>query len=119
MTEHKKKFISIMKIELEDLIEDLNHLVDDYRDKKEHDLITNYVFMENLALLQHEMYGIKKFSQFISSLNLSEFKDINGISEHIKEVLEKKITSSDFASCLFPMICRRLVKAAHYVENYV
>jgi hypothetical protein len=119
MSEHKKKFINIVVIELEDLIEDLNHLVDDYKNKKEHDVITNYVCMENLALLQHEMYGIKKFTEMISVIKLEDFKNIEEISEYIKELLQKKITTSDFASCLLPMISRRIVKAVHYIENYI
>jgi hypothetical protein len=119
MNEHKKKFIGIIKIELEELIEDLNHLVDDYREKKENDLITNYVFLENLALLRHEMYGIKKLSELISALNVNDFRNIEEISEYIAEMLQKKISTSDFESCLLPMVCRRLAKAAHYVENYV
>ncbi len=119
MKERKRKFISIIKIEMEDLIEDLNDLVDDYKEKKEKDLITKYVFMENLALIQHEMYGIRKFSEIIGTLNLDDYKDIEEISNHIKDILEKKIAIADFASCLFPMISRRIVKTSKYVKEYL
>ena len=119
MKECKEKFISIIKIEMEDLIKDLNNLVDDYKEKKEKDLITNYVFMENLALLRHEMYGIRKFSEILETLKLDSYKDIEEISDCIKDILEKKINLSDFASCLFPMICRRIVKASKYVKDYL
>jgi transcription-repair coupling factor (superfamily II helicase) len=119
MKERKKKFINIIKIEMEDLIEDLNNLVDDYKEKKEKDLITNYVFMENLALIQHEMYGIGKFSEIVCALNLEDYKDIEEISDHIKDILEKKIATSDFANCLFPMISRRIAKASKYVKDYL
>ena len=90
----KKKFLSILKIEMEDLIEDLKSHVNDYKEKKEQDLITNYVFMENLALLQHEMYGIRKFLEMISLLDLNDYKNIEEISNHIKNLLEKKIADS-------------------------
>lgn len=119
MYEHKRKFVSIVKAELDDLIEDLNHLVDDYKEKKDHDLITSYVFLENLALLRHEMYGIRRISDVISTLKLEDYKDIREISDCIKEILENKISGSDFAGCLLPMISRKIDKAANYVNNYI
>ena len=105
-----------MKIELEDLVADLNHLVEDYTSRKKAGNITNYVFMENLALLKHEMYGINKFIGVLHEISIDEYSSIDELLQDVIKKLRKMIIKIDFEECLFPMIERRLIKVAKFIE---
>jgi hypothetical protein len=53
VSEHKIKFMKIIFIEIEDLIEDLKHLIAEHETRKAHNEITEYVCRENVALLEN------------------------------------------------------------------
>ena len=64
----KQKFLEILKVELNDLGSDLDVLVDEYKKRKSKNEITEYVFLENLAVLKREMYGIDNLIEAIDSV---------------------------------------------------
>jgi hypothetical protein len=49
-------FIAILEVELQDLEHDIQLLMADSEERHNHEEISNYVYMENLALLQKELF---------------------------------------------------------------
>jgi hypothetical protein len=111
----KQKCIGIMKLELKDMAEDLEMLVNAYIEKKARGLITNYVFLENLALLKHEMYGLKRISDMLDGIDTEAYDSIEDMIGDLKVKIKEKIKSSDLPERLWPLVVRRLKKVVLYI----
>lgn len=111
----KHKYIKVLKIEMEDLNEDINMYREKITKDKNCGEITNYVFMENLALLQNEIIGIETVNKYLDSLDVNEFETIEDIITKIKTDLEKKLREDGIAQALYIYLERKIDKVRTYV----
>ena len=66
MREKLNKYLKVLKVELEDLEEDLRLLESLYNQRAQREEITHYLFLENVSLVKSEISGI---DQIIHSLD--------------------------------------------------
>ncbi|MBN1498704.1 MAG: hypothetical protein JW982_00990 [Spirochaetes bacterium] len=117
MKDLKKKYIQILKIELEDLHNDIDMYMEQMQNDAQCGEITNYVFRENLALLNNETVGIEIINEYLDTLNLDEFEDINALMQKIKSDLLEKLEKDGIAHALFIYLERKLDKVSLYVSQ--
>ena len=111
------KYLDILRIEAEDLVEDIEALLDENENRKEKEEITNYVFLNNRAILQREKSGMKRVVQFIDTIKPREYSDLDEMIHDIEERLREKIRSSNMAQALLPLLKRKLEKVKLYVTH--
>jgi hypothetical protein len=113
----KKKYLSILRIEVQDLIEDIGLIVEEYKKRKERGEITNYVFLENLAVLLHEIRGVNNLVEVLDGVDPDSYSDLEEMVRDIEQRLRGRITDSNLEEALFPLVKRKLEKVTKYVSH--
>jgi len=113
----KKKYLGILRIEIEDLVEDIGILVEDYRKRQQRGEITNYVFLENLAVLYHEVSGVNSLVEVIDSINPDDYEDLDAMIEDIEGRIRTRVEKAHLAEPLYPLVKRKLEKVAEFVSR--
>lgn len=112
-----EKYIKILKIELEDLHKDIEMYMERVESEKKCGEITNYVFMENLALIKNEIIGLDIINGYLDKLDLSEFSSIDKLANRIKEDLTKKLKEDGIAHALNIYLERKIDKVSEYLKK--
>lgn len=110
-----KKFLEILRIELEDLIIDLelNETILAKR-LKEHE-ITEYVFLENISLLKKEILGIEKIKLMLKETD-GQYTSIEDLREKIENYFHDEIKSAGLPNVVFLLVNRKLDKVVKYMS---
>ena len=115
MKDKIKKYTRILRIELEDLEEDLLMMAEIYHQRELKREITDYVFLENLSLLQSEIAGIDNIINSLDKINSDDFPSIQNFAEHISKQFKKKIEDAGFPDSVFELVNRKLIKVSRYI----
>jgi hypothetical protein len=113
----KSRYLDILRIEVEDLIEDIGLVVEVYKKRKERGEITNYVFLENLAVLIHEKKGLNNLMELLGSIDAESYSDLKEMIGDIEKKIISRINDSHLEEALLPLVKRRLKKVARYVNQ--
>ena len=113
----KGKYLEILKIELEDLAEDIKLLVDDYKTRRESGEITNYVLLENLALLTHEIHGAESFVNILRDMQPDDYASLDEMVAVIDSKMGDLIEHGGHDPLLHKMVKRKLAKLTAYVSG--
>jgi len=113
----KKKYISILRIELEDLQTDIENLMKELERRKESRECTDHVFLHNLTLFKNELLGVNTFSRILDSLNPQDYNNVDEMIEDISQRFQKIVKAHDFAPAIGILIQRKLDKVARYVKH--
>jgi hypothetical protein len=111
----QRKYLNILRIEIEDLIEDIGLIVDEYRRRKEKGEITNYVFLENLAVLHNELLGVGDMKKMLDSIDPEVYDGLDEMVFDIETKIQNRIKNSNLAQALFPLVKRKLEKVSKYL----
>ena len=109
------KYLEILKIELKDLIEDLEFSEDVLAKRfKEHE-ITEYVFMENIGLLKKEILGIEKVKRMIEA-SAKDDLTIKELRELIETYFSREISTAGLPNVVMLLVTRKLDKIDKYIR---
>lgn len=108
-------FLKILKAELEDLLEDLQAVEERYRERFAGAEITNYVLLENEALLSREFESIQALILRIDGMNSSQYKSVNEIVEDLDAVAREFIHSKEYPAAVHRLLRRKMDKVYSYV----
>jgi len=108
-------FLKILHAELEDLLEDLHAVEARYRERFASAEITNYVLLENEALLNREEESIRKLLISIDGLNSARYKSVNEIIEDLDAVVREFITDREYPAAVHRLLRRKMDKVLSYV----
>lgn len=117
MIQKNQAFLKMFVLELDDLHQDIELLIERYKDAREHESITNYVFMENVALMKNELFGIDSFLSEVQSLNPDNFKDIHELIDHCRELLISRSHEKGIAPSAIVLAERKMQKILLYIEG--
>ncbi|WP_319561175.1 hypothetical protein [Marispirochaeta sp.] len=119
MQERVGKFLRILKVELEDLEEDINTLAG-LTDKRRQDrAITEYVHMENISLLKQEFAGIKKIVDELDNVELVEQETFTDFIARLKQRTQEIIHNSAYPDAVYLFVERKIDKVADYISSRV
>ena len=112
------KFLKVLRIELEDLHDDIELLVEDTMQRFKDHNITEHVCYENIAVLRSEEFGIKHFIEIIDATDPAAFDSIDAVAGHLKQAFEAEIRRSGLARAAYILAERKIERVSRYVESY-
>ena len=115
MKEPGPKYLKILKIELEDLVEDINVLLSVCDQRKQSGEITNYVFLENATVLKNEISGINNFLHGVDGIDISQYKNLKDLIEDIDVMFKQRTKDYDFPEAVYAIVKRKLNKVSRYI----
>ncbi|HEX3020071.1 MAG TPA: hypothetical protein VHP36_07200 [Chitinispirillaceae bacterium] len=104
-------------LELEDLHQDIKLLIERCKDAREHDSITNYVFMENIALMENEFFGIDSFLSEVRSIKTDDFSDVHELIDNCRQLLTKRCHEKGIAPSALVLADRKMKKILSYIDG--
>ena len=115
MIQQKTAFLRILKVEMDDLEKDIELLIQEYTQKHDNDQMTNYVFNENLALLQRELFGLKGFREEIAAMEPGEEKSLEELREHLDNRLKERVLEKGLPNAILLLMERKIGKVVDYI----
>ncbi len=116
MINAKGAFKEIMLVELHDLIEDIRQLILVCAERRRREEITNYVHMENTALFNNHLLGVKGFYGDVKDYDIDKPQTTVEMASDLKSLLEDRVKRHDLAPALIPLVVRKIDKVFSYVR---
>jgi hypothetical protein len=110
-------FISILEIELKDLQDDIQMIMADTEVKKHHDEISNYVYMENLQLLNKELFDVDGVIHKLRKLDPADYVSQKEVSDFLLKDLKSKVERKLIPPVLLSMVERKFDKVVTYITQ--
>jgi len=111
-----KIFQEIFLIELNDLDEDINALIEQSKYKFTHEEISNYVCLENLAVLQNELFGVEGYIDEVKRIDPESYDSIDDMIKSLHEILQKRIEEKGIVHSILLLVERKLDKVKKYIS---
>jgi hypothetical protein len=111
------KFISIFRIELKDLEEDINYLLEILEKRRDSQEITNYVYMGNKGLLLNEISCVHELLDRISNIDAYQHESVEVMIADVKKMLDKRIQDCAFPEALHGLVQRKFEKVCTYIMS--
>jgi len=108
-----KSFVAILKIEIEDLTADVELMMNECQKKKDAGKITDYVYLENMALYRHELLAVRSFARLLESTELSNFETLDALITYLQESFRE----SGYVRAINICVERKMKKVAGYVSR--
>ena len=83
-----QNYLTILRIELDDLSTDIEHLIQECSEGLEHGFISQNVFMQNLATFKNELLGVHSFQKILDTLQPEEYSDLDSFIEDCSDCLD-------------------------------
>ena len=115
MREVKRNYITILKLELEDLEIDIEKLIEHCEEACENSDLSANVFLENLALFKNELLAVNIFEKMLDGLDIEQFASLDELVQFIKKSFEEKVRALGLAKAIIRYVERKLTKVADYV----
>jgi ferritin len=109
------KFISIFRIELQDLAEDFNDLIEILEKRKTSQEITNYVYMGNKGVLLNEIASVEELLDSISKIDAYQYESVEDMIADVHQMIDKRIQERDFPAVVRDLVQRKFDKVCKYV----
>ncbi|MHC4917547.1 MAG: hypothetical protein ACYTGB_18890 [Planctomycetota bacterium] len=113
----KERFVKILRIELEDLREDIEQLIDECKHEMEHPRHNEYVYLENLAVLKNELLGLGHFARILDEIDVEADADLDAVIAHIKTSFTTEIERCGLAPAAIRLVERKIEKVRKFVET--
>ncbi len=119
MRDKFKKFIRILKIELEESEQDLRFLEDLHKQREEAGEITQYVFRENMNLLKNEISSVREILGSVDDMieNRDAYDSFTEMVDALKRKVKDKVDRSTNAQAVYDIVSRKIDKVLKYVQD--
>jgi hypothetical protein len=119
MRDKFKKFIQILKIELEESEQDLHFLEDLHKQREEAGEITQYVFRENMNLLKNEISSVREILYSVDDMieNRDDYDSFVEMVDALKRKVKDKVDRSTNAEAVYDIVSRKIDKVLKYVQE--
>ena len=111
------KFLQVFRIELEDLEEDLKVLSTMYNEREQKGEITQYVLLENNALIMNEISGVESILQSLSGVSPVQYASLEEMVVDIDRQFRDKTEHAGFPDVVYELVKRKLDKVLKYVTD--
>jgi len=111
------KFISIFRIELQDLKEDISDLLEILEKRKDSQEITNYVYMGNKGVLLNEITCVEELLDSISAIDAYQYDSVEDMIADVRLMICSRIEECDFPDAVRNLVQRKFYKVVKYVTG--
>ena len=115
MREYKKKYLKILRIEIEDLQEDIGDLIEESKKESETGTLSQYVFLENLVIFRKELLSLGVFFKVLDSIDPDKFKSLDEMIDFIRSNFMEKMKECGLIHAICNFVERKLMKVKKYV----
>ena len=109
------KLISIFRIELQDLEEDINDLLAILEKRRDSQEITTYVYLENKGVLLNEIACVKELLGKIGAIDANRYESVEALVATLGELLAERIKECAFPEAVHSLVQRKFEKVCSYV----
>ena len=109
--------MEILRVELDDLKEDLELLINESEKERRNGRLTDHVFFANLALFKNELLGVDAFFKIIDGTDPDVFENLDDLLAHLRSAFREKVRVYGLAQAVNVCVERKLKKVAHYVTQ--
>jgi len=111
------KFISIFRIELQDLEEDINDLLELLEKRKDSQEITNYVYMGNKGVLLNEIACVRELLDSMSTIDAYQYESVDAMLAAVRTMVDRRIKDCAFPEVVHNLVQRKFEKVCSYVMD--
>ncbi|MDZ7722545.1 MAG: hypothetical protein U5R06_06955 [candidate division KSB1 bacterium] len=111
----KKHYLAILSVELDDLKEDIEHLITELEQSKKQHRCTEHVFLHNLTLFRNELLGVNAFHKILDEIDPADYATLEEMIHEIKTRFKLRVEMYGLAQVINILIERKLNKVARYV----
>lgn len=115
MNKPVKAYLAILKVEMDDLEEDLKLLIEQAQERYEKGEITNYVYLENLAVFKQELFGVDGIARRFEKNDPERFASLDELITNLKEDLLDEKARDLLPQGIISMVERKLEKVKDYL----
>jgi hypothetical protein len=115
MHEIKSSYLRILRIEIEDLKQDIEALIEGLKREHESELLTNYVFMENLIVFRNELLGVDDFFQVIERIDPDKYATLDEMIAVILASFSDMVAKHRLPREIIQYVERKMTKVKRYV----
>lgn len=108
-------FMAILKLELNDLEEDLKLLVKEAEEKHEQRLISNYVYLENLAVIKQELFGVNGIAKSFEKTDPEKFENLDDLISSLMAAMLQIKAIELLPEGVIHLVERKMEKVKGYV----
>ena len=115
MADAKSRYIRMLKIELDDLRDDLQVLIDDCCTREKRHESTHYVCMENMAVFKREILDVNTVDHILDRIEVDEYADVDALARALDDRFGELARRHGITDAVYSMLRRRLEKLAGYI----
>lgn len=112
-----ERYIRILEAELDHLERRVELMVASYLEKEERHEVTEHVCHENVAVLENEECGLRRFITILHRLDLDAYPDLDALVAAIKAQFKAVIEHSGLAAATYVFAERKVNKVYRYVTE--
>lgn len=112
-----RHFARLFRIELDDLIEDVQLRMDLNEKRYRDDKITEYVHLENSAVLLRQIDALKKFTEIVDGIDPSNYKDTAGIEDHLLAQSREFVSKFEDTEAVGLLLQRKIQKVRAFISS--
>jgi hypothetical protein len=116
VAENKIKYMKILFIEIEDLNEDLKHLIAVHETRKARNEITEYVCRENVALLENGRRALTSFLNELGALDVARFAGVKELEQAVEKMFTAFLEEHNFSHAVEEFVGRKMRKVLEYCD---
>lgn len=117
MTNSVRHYLRLLKVELLDLLEDIDLVKDRIEARFSSDEITSYVKMENEAILTKESGAIDKILAIVDEIDPSIYKSIADFETAAMGLFRKRLEPLEEPEAVFKLLERKMAKIRAFIES--
>lgn len=118
MSRTSRHFISLVKVEFEDIKSDLRSMEELLVNRIGLREITDYVYNENTALLEREIAGVDRLRSLLDGISCDELEEpVEELAARLEARFTEEIRRRQIPEAVRPLIIRRLRKVAGYLGS--
>jgi len=115
MREIKTSYLRILRIEIEDLKQDIEALIEGLKRERESEILTNYVFMENIMVFRNELLGVDDFFQVIDKTDPDMYDSLEEMMAAILAEFSNMVVQHRLPREIIQYVERKMAKVKRYV----
>lgn len=112
-----KNYLTILRIELDDLSTDLERLIQECSKCAQEGMISENVFMQNLATFRNELLGVHSFERILNAISPEEYENLDSMIDDIRVQFHALLRSHGLVDALHVYVNRKIDKVAQYVRQ--
>jgi len=112
-----RHFARLFRVELDDMIDDIRMRIDINEKRYRDDKITEYVHLENSAVLRQQIDALQKFAEIVDGIDLSNYKDTAGIEEDLLARSREFVSKFEDTEAVGQLLQRKLQKVRTFISS--